>query len=296
MIPLGRVIGAALVCAALALSSLCCGGEGGPTYPVRANGVWSPDGSRILLVSQRDGNKEIYVVGADGRGLVRLTNDPQADDSPAWSPDGTRIAFSTFRGGLAREIWTMNADGAAAHRLGALVGTQPAWSPDGTRIAYVSGGIRTASAVDGSGDALVPGSHGTDSDPAWSPDGTRIAFASFRNGASWQIWAINADGTGATQLTTEASAPSSPSWTPDGARVCYVSSLAYSVQPDGTGRTQVTEHQAYDYALSPDGRRATYVRWMPSPTPDSDTDVFVAAPDGTAETNITDDPGLDWLH
>jgi Tol biopolymer transport system component len=60
---------------------------------------WSPDGVRIALSSNRDGNSEIYVMDSDGNNLVRLTNNPAFDKEPAWSPDGNRIAFSTDRNG-----------------------------------------------------------------------------------------------------------------------------------------------------------------------------------------------------
>ena len=48
--------------------------------------VWSPDGTKIALVSARDGNSEIYVMNADGSGLQNLTNNPGYDDGPAWRP------------------------------------------------------------------------------------------------------------------------------------------------------------------------------------------------------------------
>jgi len=41
--------------------------------------AFSPDGSRIAFVSQRDGNAEIYIMNADGTGSTRVTNDPQPD-------------------------------------------------------------------------------------------------------------------------------------------------------------------------------------------------------------------------
>ena len=46
----------------------------------------SPGSSRIAFESNRDGNREIYVVKADGSGLTRLTVDPADDMWPAWSP------------------------------------------------------------------------------------------------------------------------------------------------------------------------------------------------------------------
>ena len=47
---------------------------------------WSPDGRQIAFATNRDGNYEIYVMDADGTHLVRLTNHPARDDSPAWRP------------------------------------------------------------------------------------------------------------------------------------------------------------------------------------------------------------------
>lgn len=65
--------------------------------------AWSPDGSRIAFASNRtdepDGNynSDIWVVAADntdkGESLLRITENPGPDSSPAWSPDGSRIAF-----------------------------------------------------------------------------------------------------------------------------------------------------------------------------------------------------------
>lgn len=78
------------------------------------------------------------MVQADGSGLVRLTNDPAVESSPAWSPDGTRTAFVSQRGGNA-EVWAMNANGSGQMDLTVTPGldeSSPAWSPDGERIAY----------------------------------------------------------------------------------------------------------------------------------------------------------------
>lgn len=48
--------------------------------------VWSPDGTRIVFISERDGNLEIYVIDSDGNNLVRLTENAAKDYSPVWSP------------------------------------------------------------------------------------------------------------------------------------------------------------------------------------------------------------------
>jgi len=47
---------------------------------------WSPDSSRIAFNPFRDGNHEIYVIGADGTGLTNITNNLGEDSEPAWVP------------------------------------------------------------------------------------------------------------------------------------------------------------------------------------------------------------------
>jgi Tol biopolymer transport system component len=134
--------------------------------------AWSPDGTRIAFVSDRDGNAEIYTMNADGTGQTNVTNHPETDESPAWSPDGTRIVFTSGRDGNA-EIYAMSADGSAQTRL------------------------TDNSAFDRS--------------PVWSPDGKRIAFVSDRD-MNMEIYVMNADGSGQTNLTNNSAHDTSPAW------------------------------------------------------------------------------------
>jgi TolB protein len=45
---------------------------------------WSPDGSKIVFVSDRDGNENIFTMNPDGSDQQRLTDDPGEDTTPAW--------------------------------------------------------------------------------------------------------------------------------------------------------------------------------------------------------------------
>jgi TolB protein len=45
---------------------------------------WSPDGTRIVFASTRDGNSEIYVMNADGSGQTRITVNSAFDGLPSW--------------------------------------------------------------------------------------------------------------------------------------------------------------------------------------------------------------------
>ena len=61
--------------------------------PTRMLSAWSPDGRRIAFQSDRDGNREIYIVNADGSGQTQIDEPCGADAIPGWSPDGRTIAF-----------------------------------------------------------------------------------------------------------------------------------------------------------------------------------------------------------
>ena len=54
---------------------------------------WSPDGHEILFASRQRGYYSVWVVGADGSDLRRVTSAPDIE-RPIWSPDGCCIAVS----------------------------------------------------------------------------------------------------------------------------------------------------------------------------------------------------------
>jgi TolB protein len=159
---------------------------------------------------------ELWVVGANGHGLKRLTNNNLRDEAPAWSPDGKRIAFVRIGKGNHGQIWVISADGRGAHSLG-FAGGEPAWSSDGTRLAFAHGrhGVARETVdlyianADGSGlrrlthERIGRVSH----HPSWSPDGSSIVYMK-GNG----LWTIGVNGRGARQLTRSSTEDVDPDW------------------------------------------------------------------------------------
>lgn len=213
--------------------------------------AWSPDGQRIAFSSIRDlNNFHVYVMNADGSGVVKLTDTVSSSGSPSWSPNGQQIVF---QGDL--DLWTANADGTSERRLtfGATANT-PAWSPDGQKIAFSCGlgtnppnrEICTIN-TDGSDTTILTHNTGNEFAPAWSPDGQKIAFFSDRQQAQrWQVFIMNSDGTGETRLTSGLSAAYNPTWTRDGLLIVYVTGTPstsatqlYAMNPDGTNQVPI---------------------------------------------------------
>lgn len=101
--------------------------------------VWSPDGTQIAFVSNRENGAEggefIYVMRADGSNVAQLSHQNESK-FPDWSPDGNHIAFND--GG---DIYIINLlDDIEVNLTNSLEDDQqPKFSPDGQRIAWLRG-------------------------------------------------------------------------------------------------------------------------------------------------------------
>jgi hypothetical protein len=202
-------------------------------------GRWSPDRSRIVFHSCRDGNPadgfcRIYVMDANGSHPVRIGE--VTGLNPDWSPDGRRIVFAG-NGGL----FVMNAEGTALERITTGRDEAPAWSPDGSMIAFSRlidfSPTRCAivrfdpacptdlMTVRPDGANLVPLSHNpplvADYRPAWSPDGVTLAFLHVGDRGrlllTRRIGAPSSD----TILMEAPVRPGEPVWSPDGRAIAF---------------------------------------------------------------------------
>jgi Tol biopolymer transport system component len=190
--------------------------------------VWSPIGSRVGFVSDRDGAQTLSVLGAGG--VVAIAPAESLDWS--WSPDGKTIAWVSHSAW--KDLWVTDVTSGASSNLtnGTMEVWGPSWSPDSTLIAFESSGdagskdIFTMPRSGGSAVNLTGGSPGNDLNPVWSPNGTQIAFVSQRDGTS-AIYLMSADGGNPQRLVTAPDGGGCPSslgslaWSPDGSQIAY---------------------------------------------------------------------------
>ena len=191
------------------------------------NPAWSPDGSQIAFDSGRDGDRDIYVMNADGSDVRNLTDESSRNDwRPAWSPDGKRIAFVSDSD---HDIYVMNADGSNITQLtDSGRNTYPAWSPNGRKIAFESSRGRTSDIyvmdADGSNQVNLTynrtSTNYSEQHPSWTPDGRKIAFDTNRDSNFRSSYVMDADGSNVEQI------PSSqrlkhPVFSPNGERVAF---------------------------------------------------------------------------
>jgi dipeptidyl aminopeptidase/acylaminoacyl peptidase len=96
---------------------------------------FSPDGKRLVFVSERTGYRELWTAKADGSDLRQLTMPGFKKVAvPRWSPDNRRVAFFGLKDAEAQQIYVIDAtlDQAVPRQVtegpGCII---PTWSRDG---------------------------------------------------------------------------------------------------------------------------------------------------------------------
>jgi TolB protein len=254
-----------------------------------------------VFASQRDGDFDVYGMALDGSGRVRLTDSPATDGGPRWSPDGTRIAFYSNRDGDF-DLYLMNADGSGVSRLteDTVDEGRPTFSPDGSQLAFDAGSGAEAELwvvnADGTGLVQVTRNGVEDSSPSWSPDGSLLAFSRW-DGNDYEIWVAAADGSGETPLTDNAANDDAPSWSPDGSTIVFSSNRQdanydiWAMNADGGSPRRLATASKEDGlpGYLPDGSGIVF-----DSSRDGDFEIFAMNPDGSGQTQLTDDLTSDF--
>lgn len=115
------------------------------TYDHALNPSWTPDGKRILYVTNNEvawGTGDIWSVAADHPSDRRkiLSEETSWSARPEMSPDSKQVLFASYHGRQWRQLWLTTPDGVAPLPLtfGDFDLSSARWSPDGERVAYVS--------------------------------------------------------------------------------------------------------------------------------------------------------------
>lgn len=221
-----------------------------------------PVGKRIAFASDRSGNWDIWVVGADGRNPIQITSNPMPELHPSWSPDGKRLTYCRINPKEDRgELWIVDLSNPGVKRM-IGEGLFPAWSPKGDKIAYQRSRARGSrwfsiwTIVIADDEVLFPTEVASSPSaaliaPTWSPDGSQLAFSwvspeqhempgagqdrpVFGRGRA-QIGIVDVDGRARQRLTDGRGEHYSPTWSHDG-RIYFSkrvndSEMIWSVKP-----------------------------------------------------------------
>jgi acylaminoacyl-peptidase len=242
---------------------------------------WSPDGSQLVYVSNRDGSPQIYRRWLDTGQTARLTNLPSAPAGLAWSPDGKWIAFTAHVAEKPRHIIEMpKAPEGAKWAAPAKVIDQLPYRFNGA--GYRKPGYTHLFVVPADGGAPRQISHGKfehggsfafASPPVWTPDGKHILLSANRHAdhdrdpLNTEVYDFAVADDTVKALTSRHGPDGDPAISPDGKRIVYVGfddkyqgyqvRKLYVMNRDGTGARLLSgsfDRDVLSPRWSPDGQ------------------------------------------
>ena len=267
---------------------------------------WSRDGTRLAFTRQDvvSGTSLLYVVAADGSGLIQVTPQPLPAteiENYTFSPDGKEILISASPDPFTH-ILIAATDGSGIRRVD-LPGraTDAAWRPpDGSEILFQDNGtdsngsdsgIYAVNVHDGKVRTILAGADAASryrGHAAWSPDGSLISFGEWMgvNGIDVQTHIIAADGTGDRTLPIPKGAvwQAPEGWSNDGTRLLVIRGY--------TGDTAQSRPVAVPVAGSGFGIEIPYPGGMGTP----DVSDWEWAPDDTSILGTPADASGNLLH
>jgi serine/threonine protein kinase len=228
--------------------------------------AWSPDGTRIAFVSNRDGNNELYVMNADGSNQIRLTfTSTIAENHPSWSYDGKQIFFESNQAGNL-DIFVINDMGGSIQMLTSDPADDllPVQSFDGQWVGFTS--MR-----DGHNQLYIMRSNGAEQHPlirtasddatiGWYPDSQSVLFRSdWGTTGDYEIFSVKIDGSDVRQITNNGGHNSGAHWSPDGKQIAFWA--------DFSGKRQcyiIDVEGNQQYVLNENPSNQFYPSWQPA--------------------------------
>ncbi len=229
--------------------------------------------TEIAMISSRTGQREVYVMDADGRHARAATRSPSLKSFPSWLPDAGGILYTSYtREGPAGLFMTSRGKVRAGRLFPELLPGfakfRGVFDRSGDYLAIVASirgvsDIYTVHRATGKLKRLTK-SPAIEVGPSWSPDGERLAFVSDRSGSP-QIYTMNRHGGDVKRITYNGSYNTSPAWSPDGQWIAYETRVEgqfdiWLVDPSGTTSVPLITHRRSDESpsWSPDGRKLAF--------------------------------------
>jgi dipeptidyl aminopeptidase/acylaminoacyl peptidase len=198
---------------------------------------FSPDGGKIAFVSDRSGDKQVWVLDLVNGGEARqLTELRYGAAGPVWSPDGTMLAFtSRFTHDEDRELLLKVRTDKEKEEENKKKREQPVVVDrlrykSNDAMGFVDGKtnhIWVIAAEGGAPTCLTDGDYDHNS-PSWSPDGTTLVFSANRdrdtdkNPSYADIYTVPSTGGEIRQITNEVGPAGNPKFSPCGQKIAYV--------------------------------------------------------------------------
>jgi Tol biopolymer transport system component len=267
-----------------------------------------PEG-RLVFLSFRDGDREIYSVNVDGSDAKNLTNDPGVDENPDVSPDGSQIVWTSDREGETLHLFVMEIDGSNVRQLTEEPGGEnsPRWSRDGKRIAYSQGSnVYVIDAEGGEPELVMEGENQATAAPCraggfpggWSPDDRRITYYSASVSRSiGQVCTVDVE-TGEIEVIVGEPPVYNvePAWSGDGRYLAFRSIRGgnhdvYTYDFETKVVRRLTDFKGLDVepGWSPDGEWIAF----PSARDNAFLDIYIMRKDGSDVRRVTDHPAKD---
>jgi len=151
----------------------------------------SPDGQRIVFVSERSGTKELWLADSSGANAMQLTDiGGPSVGSPSWSPDSRQIAFDLNRDGYIHSF-VVSVDGGAPRQLtfDNFNHARPTYSHDGRWLYFNSNrsGEMTIWKMPAEGGEAVQLSEQRGNNAFESPDGKYVYFGGYGGPGLWRV-------------------------------------------------------------------------------------------------------------
>lgn len=145
---------------------------------------FSPDGRQVAMVLSGEGNAEIYVGNAQGRGIRRLTRTDAVEASPCFSPDGSRVVFTSDAAG-GPQLYILPVAGGNMRRVPTNISgycAEPDWNRvDANKLAFtirIGSGYQIALYDLAQGGSAKQVSHAAFDgiEPCWLADGRHLIY------------------------------------------------------------------------------------------------------------------------